>query len=306
MTLTQLTYAVAVDTHRHFGRAAKHCHISQPTLSTQIQKLEGELGIQLFDRSRQPVLPTDLGKRVLAQARVVLREQRRIHDLIAEAAGEVAGTLRLAVLPTLAPYLLPLVTRRFSMCHPGVTVALREMTTASILEYLATDQLDAGLIATEEKQTGLTFQPLFTEPFVAYVAPDHRLASTDMIDPHALRTEDMWLLSEGHCFRDQVLHLCGQADEVDNSARPVRFESGSLETLRMMVARAGGLTLLPYLATLSMSKAERARVHPLTKPVPQRTVRLACGRAYLRRPQIEAYVNAIREAVAPHERITLC
>lgn len=296
MTLTQLRYVVAVDTHRHFGRAAAHCHVSQPTLSMQIQKLEEELGVPLFDRSRKPVAPTDLGACVIAQARVVLRERDRIRELIAEAAGVVAGELRLGIIPTLAPYLLPLVTARFSASHPAVSLSVREMTTEGILDHLATDRLDAGLLATAEEAASLETRTLFTEPFVAYVAPAHRLAGATVVDPGDL--DDVWLLSEGHCFRDQVLHFCESAGRA-LAAHPIHFESGNLETLRLMVDRLGGLTLLPYLATLYLSERERARVRPLTDPVPQRHVRILYGRAYLKRSLIEAYSAAVVEAVAP-------
>ena len=298
MTLTQLRYVVAVDTHRHFGRAARHCFITQPTLSAQIHKLEAELGLQLFDRSRKPVLPTDVGARVIAQARVVLRESERVGELVAEARGEVAGELRLGVIPTLAPYLLPLVTEPFAARYPQVTVVVRELLTDSILDHLATDRLDAGLIATAEERPGVVVRALFTEPFVAYVGVDHPLAAADTADPHALSLDDMWLLGEGHCFREQVRDLCAQATGT-GSARPIRFESGNLETLRMMVDRAGGVTLLPYLGTLPMSDTARRHVRPFVKPMPKRDVRVVYGRAYLKRALIEAYVEVVTETVEP-------
>jgi LysR family hydrogen peroxide-inducible transcriptional activator len=298
MTLSQLRYVVAVDTHRHFGRAAEHCFVSQPTLSAQIHKLEDELGLQLFDRSRKPVLPTDVGAKVIAQARVVLRESERIGELVTEARGEVAGELRLGVIPTLAPYLLPLVTGPFAARYPHVTVVIREMLTGSIVDHLATDRLDAGLIATAEERPGMVVQSLFTEPFVAYVGPDHPLAGAEVVEPQGLSLDDMWLLSEGHCFRDQVRDLCAQAAGSDR-AQPIRFESGNLETLRMMVDRAGGVTLLPILATLPMSDAERHLVRPFANPVPQRDVRVIYGRAYLKRALIEAYVGVVTETVGP-------
>ena len=298
MTLTQLIYAVAVDTHRHFGRAAEACHVAQPTLSMQLQKLEDELGVQLFDRSRHPVLPTDLGARVLDQARVVLGEAERIPALIQEAAGTIAGTLHLGIIPTLAPYVLPLVTAPFAAQYPEVEVVVREMTTQHILDHLATDRLDAGLIATAEARSGLTTQPLFTEPFVAYVGQEHRLAQTKRLVPRDVGVDDLWLLQEGHCFRDQVLQVCG-TDADAGRANPVRFESGNLETLRILVDRSGGMTLLPYLATLFLSEREEERVRHFELPAPHRTVRVAYGRAYLKRPLIEAYAETIRKTILP-------
>ena len=298
MTLTQLRYAVAVDTHRHFGKAAVQCCVTQPTLSMQLQKLEDELGFQLFDRTQQPVVPTDLGVRVLAQARVVLREQERIRDLIADVAHNMTGTLHLGIIPTLAPYVLPLVTVPFAEQYPGVQVQVREMTTAQIMEHLATDQLHAGLIATKEVKPGLESQVLFTEPFYAYVAPQHRLAGSPKIRPQDLVVDDLWLLSEGHCFRDQVLNLCGKASQA-GCGNPVRFESGNLETLRILVNRTGGMTLLPYLATRYLSTEEQSYVHALAAPVSQRKVRVIYGHAYLKRHLIRAYVDTLMAEVTP-------
>ncbi|HMB93198.1 MAG TPA: LysR substrate-binding domain-containing protein [Rhodothermales bacterium] len=298
MTLTQLRYAVAVDIHRHFGRAAAQCCVTQPTLSMQLQKLEDELGFPLFDRSHQPVVATDLGAHVISQARVVLREQERIRDLVADVAHDMTGTLHLGIIPTLAPYVLPLVTVPFAEQYPGIEVHVREMPTAQIVEHLATDRLHAGLIATKETQPGLESQVLFTEPFYAYVASQHRLAGSETIQPQDLVVDDLWLLSEGHCFRDQVLNLCGKASQA-GCGNPVRFESGNLETLRILVNRTGGMTLLPYLATRYLSAEEQAYVRPLSVPVPRRKVRVIYGHAYLKRHLIQAYVDTLLAEVTP-------
>jgi len=298
MTLTQLSYVVAVDTYRHFGRAAEHACVSQPTLSMQIQKLEEELGVQLFDRTKKPVLPTDIGEKVAEQARVVLREAERIRDLLAEAEATLAGDLTLGIIPTLSPYVLPLVTGTFAKRYPRISVTVREMPTRQILELLATDRLDAGLIATQEDRPGLIQRPLFTEPFVAYVSDQHRLSGNSHVSADELSASDLWLLSEGHCFRDQVLQLCGTLEQT-GPANPIRFESGSLETLRLLVDEAGGMTLLPHLATRSLGEAAAQHLRPFSDPVPQRTVYLIYGRAYLKRALIEAYVNVLLEAVTP-------
>ena len=303
MTLPQLRYVAAVDRCRHFGKAARACHVTQPTLSAQLRKLEDELGGRLFDRSRQPVVPTALGERVADRARAVLRESRRLRDVAQEAEGRVEGELRLGIIPTLAPYLLPLVSSPFAEDHPEATVAVQEMTTANMLDALDADRLDAGLIATDED--GVALRPLFEESFVGYVGAEHPLADRDEIDPRALRPGEMWLLREGHCFRDQVLDLCARAERGTppaSSARPVRFESGALETLRMMVDRTGGLTLLPRLATLYLGEAERRRVRPLAAPTPRRTVRLAQARPQLKEALVDAYVETVqREAAAALE-----
>ncbi|ARA92341.1 DNA-binding transcriptional regulator OxyR [Rhodothermaceae bacterium RA] len=298
MTLTQLAYVVAVDTFRHFGRAAAHCCVSQPTLSMQLQKLEEELGVRLFDRSRKPVVPTDIGAQVVAQARVVLHEVDRIPDLIRQADDVVTGTLHLGVIPTLAPYVLPLVTGPFAERYPGVDIVVREWTTTHLLEHLATDQLDAALIASADAPAGVITQALFDEPFVAYVSPTHPLSARGRLLPDEVDVGELWLLQEGHCFRDQVLQLCG-ADAGRSCATPLRFESGNLETLRILVDRTGGMTLLPFLATLFLSDRERAHVRAFQAPAPHRTVRLAYGRAYLKRALINAFAGTVRSVIGP-------
>lgn len=295
MTLTQLRYLVAVDTHRHFGRAAEACCVSQPTLSMQLHKLEETLGVEVFDRSRKPVVPTDLGRRLVAQARVALRECDRMADLVAENEGVVAGELRLGVIPTLAPYLLPLVIPAFLARYPQVRVVVRERLTADTLDALAADELDAGLIATDQSQPGIEAEALFAEPFVAYVAPGHPLAAQPVIAPADLLVDDLWLLAEGHCLRDQVLDLCGRAAA---GTQALRFEGGNLETLRIMVEHIGGLTLFPFLATRFLTDAQRSRLRPLAPPAPFRDVRLVRGRGYLKRAAVDAFGTAIREATA--------
>ncbi len=298
MTLTQLAYAVAVDTYRHFGRAAEHCHVSQPTLSMQLQKLEEELGVQLFDRSRKPILPTPIGERILAQARVILRECERLYELLNEDLEAVRGELKLGVIPTLSPYLLPLVTRPLQERYPELTVQVEELTTEQILEALATDRLDAGLIATEEGRPGLRRRALFREPFVAYLGADHPLLAETRLDPSRLRLEELWLLREGHCFRDQVLQVCSRREEA-SPAPQLRFESGNLETLRLLVDRLGGVTLLPFLATHYLPAEARERVRHFREPAPHRTIYLIYARAHLKRTLLDAYVAVLQESIRP-------
>jgi len=296
MTLVQLQYLVALDTHRHFGDAAAACDVSQPTLSTQLRRLEEELGARLIDRSRQPVVPTGTGERIVEQARTVLAERDRLQMLAAEADDRVTGTLRLGLLPTLSPYLLPLVLPAMEEAYPDVTLVLREWPTAELLDAVESDTLDAALIATDESGPALYEDPLFTEPFVGYVAPSHRLADRDTLTPSALSIEDLWLLSEGHCFRDQVLQVCGASSP--RSSGTAQFESGSLETLVHLVRHSGGMTLLPALATHHMPEAERkTHVIPFAdqsrlRDTPTRDVRLV-GRRRHKQPLVDAFVAVL-------------
>jgi len=282
MTLAQLRYLDALDIHRHFGEAATACGVTQPTLSTQVRRLEDELGLELIDRSRQPVVPTAAGERIMEQARSVLAARDRLVSLAGDVQDRITGTLRIGLLPTLAPYLLPLVVPAMNAAYPDVTLVVREWPTADLLEALRTDTLDAALIATEEARPDLHEQTLFAEPFVGYVAPSHRLASHETVHPTDLSLDDLWLLSEGHCFRDQVLQVCGAAPSTPQSA--VQFESGSLETLVHLVRHTGGMTLLPALATYHMSPdTHDAHVTPFAAPAPSRQVRLVRRRSHKQR-----------------------
>lgn len=295
MTLVQLQYLVALDTHRHFGDAAAACNVTQPTLSGQLGRLEDELDLQLIDRSRQPVVPTAAGERIVEAARDVLAARDRLTFIASEMQNRVAGTLRLGLLPTLSPYLLPLVLPAIEASYPNLTLELREWPTAELLDALHKDVLDAALIATDEAGPELHDDVLFTEPFVGYVSPSHRLAGRDALTPSDLSVEDLWLLSEGHCFRDQVLHVCGRSPTVSQTA--AQFESGSLETLVHLVQHSGGMTLLPALATHHMPEAERKTfVHPFSDPVPTRDVRLVSRRRH-KDMLVEAVIDTVHSTL---------
>ncbi|MDQ6760776.1 MAG: LysR substrate-binding domain-containing protein, partial [Acidobacteriota bacterium] len=210
MTLTQLAYVVAVDTQQHFGRAAEACNVTQPTLSMQLSKLERTLGVILFDRSHAPVVPTEVGRIIIAQARVALREAARVMDVRDAAAGIVAGELRLGVIPTLAPYLLPSVVPALTRQYPQLELIIEERVTDDILEGLRRDTLDAGIVASPVAVSHMVERVLFSEPFVCYVSASHRLAKRKSITPADLSLDDLWLLSEGHCFRTQTVRLCSE------------------------------------------------------------------------------------------------
>lgn len=302
MTLTQLAYVVAVDTHRHFGRAAAACHVTQPTLSMQLQKLERELGVAIFARDAQPVAATDLGALVVEQARRILRETARLGDLLDEQRGEPAGELRVGVIPTLGPYLLPRFVHVLAERAPGLRLRVEELPTEAVLDRLRADSLDAGLIATPEGAAGLEAEVLFDEPFVAYVNAAHPVADAEVIAPGQLSRDDMWLLSEAHCLRAQALQLCadggGTGDTGPRCARGVRFESGNLETLKRLVESGDGLTLLPWLAAPAAADP-RARVIPFAPPAPVRSVTLVRRREALKRPLVRAFVGALLESLPP-------
>ena len=295
MTLAQLQYLDALDTHRHFGEAAAACNVTQPTLSTQVRRLEDELGVDLIDRSHQPVVPTAAGERVIDQAREVLAARDQLLDLAVAVQDRVTGTLRLGLLPTLAPYLLPFVLPALEETHPEITLVVREWPTEELLDALHTDALDVALIATNEAGPDLQDRVLFSEPFVGYVAPSHRLGGQQVLTPSALSLDDLWLLSEGHCFRDQMLQVCGAAPSTPQTA--VQFESGSLETLVHLVHHTGGMTLLPALAPCHMTRRTHdTYVIPFEDPPPTRRIRLAWRRPH-KQQLVTAFAATLREAL---------
>jgi len=291
MTLTQLEYIVAVDTHRHFAAAAESCHVTQPTLSMQIQKLEDELGVLIFDRSKQPVVPTETGQTLLAQAREVLHAARRIPELARESRDDYSGELRIGIIPTLAPYLLPCFLSEFMQRYPAVTVQIQELMTGQILERLKHGLLDAGLVVTPLQESGITELPLFNEPFCVYISDQHPLLERPSVAVSALPAEGLWLLTEGHCFRNQVINLCQPGQ--NGSPPTLRYETGSLETLVKLIDKHSGFTLLPYLATLDLDPQRHARLRPLEEPTPVREVSLVIHRSFLKRKIINALKKEI-------------
>jgi LysR family hydrogen peroxide-inducible transcriptional activator len=302
VSLTQLRYIVALDHHGNFGRAADACHVTQPTLSMQLHKLEETLGVTLFDRSRMPVVATDVGRLIVDQARVVLREAEWIADLRDMADGVVAGELRLGVIPTLAPYLLPRALRDLKARHPALELVVEELVTEQVVAALRLDRLDAGLIATVPDAADIVSTPLFHEPFVGYVSEGHRLSARRTISTDDLSADDCWVLAEGHCLRTQVSTLCGRAARGGRSAdactRNARFESGNLETLKRLVEQGDGMTLLPALAAADLSpELARRHLRPFTAPGPSRDVLLVTRRAHLKRHLIDAVVEAVRRSL---------
>lgn len=293
MTLVQLEYIVAVDEHRHFATAAETCFVTQPTLSMQIQKLEDQLGIIIFDRSKQPVVPTKIGTEIIAQARIILSESRKIGEMIEEQKGQITGELRIGVIPTISPYLIPLFVKSFTEQYPEVNLIIEEHITEEILKNLVENKLDVGILATPTGYDSLTEQVIYNEEFVAYLGQEHSLNEVNSIDPFLLDADDVWVLDEGHCFRNQVLNIC-QNPGSDNH---VKFKSGSLEALKRIVDNQGGMTLLPQLATYHLSPADKEHLKCFKEPKPVREVSLVTHRSFLKRRLTEALYKAITESL---------
>lgn len=297
MTIQQLEYLIAVDKHRHFGQAAESCFVTQPTLSAQLGKLEKELGVILFDRSKMPVIPTELGVTVIAQAKKVVSESKGIFELVAQLKGDISGTIKLGILPTLAPYLLHLFIRKFLETYPHVKLEVQEMVTEEIVKKLKNDEVDLGIVVTPLEEPGLLEKPLFYEKFYAYFSKGHDLLAQEEIRPELIKKEELWVLQQGHCFRDQVLNFC---DQSLSGHKNFHYESGSLEGLRNMVNRYKGLTLLPELATWELSPEEKSRLRPFVGTSPTREVSIILNRSFLKQKLVELLFKAITEAI-PYE-----
>ncbi|NEM99405.1 hydrogen peroxide-inducible genes activator [Pontibacter burrus] len=298
MTLIQLEYLVAVDTYRHFATAAENCFVTQPTLSMQLQKLEEELGVQLFDRSRVPVRPTEIGKEIIAQARVVLAESKKIQELVQNQKKELSGELRIGVIPTLAPYLMPLFITSFLEKYPQVRVVVQELLTNEIVSKLNHELLDVGLLVTPLENKTIKELPLFYEAFMVYVNPQHSLAKQKEIDPTELLPDDLWVLNEGHCFRSQVLNICNRGGSMGGSeGANLDYRSGSLETLKRIVETQHGLTLLPELSVLEMPEEKKRLIRPFSEPQPLREVSLVVHKSFLKKKLIEALQKEIVDSL---------
>ncbi len=299
MTIIQLQYIIAVDTYKSFAKAAKKCFVTQPTLSMQIKKVEEELSVLLFDRSKKPVLTTDIGKKVVAQAKSGLRELNRIQDIIKQQKGEVKGTLRIGIIPTLSPYLLPLFVTDFIEKYTQINLIVEELFTEQIIHKLNHDLIDLGILVTPLNQSNLREIPLFYEAFAVYMSTSHPLNKQAMIEVRDLDLDDMWLLKEEHCFRMQTVNICGKNNLPQNPNR-LKFESGSLETLIKIVNKQFGYTLLPELATLDMNEAQRTHIKQFKNKAPMREVSIVVHRSFLKQRLIQLLKEEIISAVPAH------
>lgn len=301
-SLSQLEYIVAVDKHRHFGKAADACHVTQPTLSMQIQKVEEEIGYPLFDRLKKPVVPTAKGQRFISQAKILLHEHHKLLDLSRNQSGELSGEFRLGVIPTVAPYLLPLFIESFSKSYPKIHLFIDELKTDTILKMLAEDALDAGILATPLHEPGLKERPLFYEPFYLYASKDSPLNSRKRIKEDDLDAQHMWLLEDGHCFRNQIVRYCSLQGQ-DGVFPNVQFEGGNIDTLRHLVRKSQGYTLVPALFVETLSEAEkRDYVREFERPQPVREVSLIYRRDQWKSDILEALASTIIKGLPPELR----
>ena len=296
MNFQQLEYIVAVDNHRHFAKAAEQSYVTQPTLSMMIQKLESELGIQIFDRSKQPVVPTQAGAAIITQAKIILQEARRIKEQANEFNGELKGELRLGIIPTVAPYLLPLFLNKFLKKYPLLKIRITELTTAQIIEKLKNHHLDAAILATPLNNPSLNEQALYYEQFAVYASKDETLMKKKFLLQSDINTNHLWLLEEGHCMRSQVLSLCElRKRELETSN--LEYEAGSIETLKKMVDMNNGITILPELAVQELTATEKKQVRLFKPPVPVREISIVTYHHFIKQRIIDILRDEITKAI---------
>jgi LysR family hydrogen peroxide-inducible transcriptional activator len=296
MTITQLEYIVAVDTYRSFVLAAEKCFVTQPTLSMQVQKLEDTLGVKLFDRSKQPVTPTEIGIEVITQARIMLSESEKIKEIISDRQRELSGELKVGIIPTVSPYILPKIIHGFIEKYPQVKLIVWEQTTEEIVQQLKLGMIDCGIMSTPLHESSLTEIPVFYENFVAYVSKNSKLSKKKNINPEDIDMEEIWILNEGHCMREQVLNIC-QRRKSTKGFQHFEYNTGSVETLKRMVDQNNGATILPELALADLSDKQLDRVRYFKSPEPAREVSIVIQRNFLKRRMIEALKNEILEFV---------
>ncbi|MFD2920351.1 LysR substrate-binding domain-containing protein [Terrimonas rubra] len=292
MTFVQLEYIVAVDTWRHFATAAENCFVTQPTLSMQIQKLEEELDVKIFDRSKQPVVPTEAGIEIIEQARMIIAQKNNLLENIQHKKRTVTGELRIGIIPTLAPYLLPLFVQPFTKKYPEVRLVVHEMMTELIVTRLREGKIDAGILVTPLQEPGIKELVLFYEELMVYVSRKNKVYQKTYVLPQDIDPNKLWILEEGHCFRSQIANLC-ELQKISKESSQFDYEAGSIETLRRMVEMNDGITIIPELATLDMPQRQTQLVRHFKKPAPMREVSLVVHRNFVKKSLIDVLKNEI-------------
>ena len=295
MTLQQLEYILAVDRYRHFGKAADACNVTQPTLSAMIGKLEEELNAKLFDRNRQPICPTPVGEQVIRQAREILKQTDGIKDIVAEEKQSLGGIFRVGILPTIAPYLLPRFFPQLMKKYPALDIRVREMKTHEIKEALLQGDIDAGILATIEGLEEYMQTTLFYEKYQGYVSREDVLFSKEILrTSDVASSKDLWLLDEGHCFRDQMVRVCQMKS---SQSSQLAYNLGSMETFMRMVESGIGITFIPELAVMQLTDTQKELVRPFAIPVPTRQLILITNKHFIRQSLLEVFVKEIQDSV---------
>src|SRR6201985_115406 len=296
MTFVQLEYIVAVDTYRHFATAASHCFVTQPTPSMQVQNLEEELGLKIFDRSKQPVIPTEAGKAIIEQARRILGEKQVIGEIVQAKKGVLTGELRIGIIPTLAPYLLPLFIQSFTTKYPQIKLVVNELTTELVVSRLREGRIDVGILVTPLQENGIREHVLFYEELLVYVSRKNAAYKKTYMLAQDIDPNKLWLLEEGHCFRSQIVRLC-ELRKGSQEGSHFDYEAGSLETLRRMVELNDGITILPELAAMDLTGKQQQLIRHFKKPTPMRQVSLIVHRDFVKQRLVHALQEEIIQCI---------
>lgn len=300
MNIQQLEYIIAVDTHRHFAKAAEASFVTQPTLSMMIQKLEDELGVKIFDRRQLPVQPTLIGTKIINQARVIVSQMKQIKEIIQEEKGVVKGTFKLGIIPTISPYLLPKLMHKHEENGYDIALSIEELTTWQVLEKILNGTLDGAILATPLKNEKIKEYPIYYEKFYAYVSPQETsLYAKKEFDEDDLNINRLWLLEEAHCFRSQILKICNKRRR-KSSHTLFSYEAGSIDTLINIVDNNSGMTIIPEMAIEQLSEKQKKNVRPLRNITPMREISLVTRNDFLREKLIDIIIDEIKESV-PHE-----
>ena len=294
MTLQQLEYIVALDKTRHFVRAAEMCGVTQPTLSAMIQKLEDELDCRIFDRSSHPIVPTEIGVAVIQQAQVVLFNVNQLKENVLVQRGTVAGNLSLAIIPTVAPYLLPGIISLFRSDYPEISLKISEMRTETIIEKLHTAEIDMAILSTPLEDPKILEVPLYYEKFIAYIAPDEPMYAQEEVSTNEMPLDHLWVLEEGHCLRNQVFNFC------ENKTHTSTYEAGSIDTLVKIVDRNGGYTVIPELHVDLLNETQKQNLRKIVRPEATREIALVIGHDYVREGMMNAVANTVKKIIPQH------
>ena len=293
MTITQLRYTLAVAEHGNFTLASERCFVTQPTLSMQVHKLEEELGVTIFNRSTKPLRTTEVGEKILIQARKIVEESSRMNDIVSEEKGVIGGTLKVGIIPTVSPTLLPLFLSSFIKKNKNVDLKIEEFTTNSMFEKINKGEIDCAIAATPLEDESIIEKPLYYEPFVAYVPKHHGLSKRDSLDINDLEDAELLILEDGHCFRDQILNLCS----IKDLNKQFELKSGNFETLINLSNNGPWMTVLPYLHSKLLSDLDKKNIIKFNDPLPAREISIIYSKTQLKLPIINALKSSISKII---------
>lgn len=295
MNLQQLEYIISLDTHRHFSKAAEASFVTQPTLSMMIQRLEEELGVKIFDRSQLPIRPTEIGAKIIEQARTALAQVNQINEIVEESKGVLKGTFRIGIIPTISPYLLPKLMQVHQINMPELNILVFEQTTPQIIKNLSLGTIDAGILATPLNEPEIKTNPIYYEKFYAYISPKDPLYVRTSVDENDIGKSKLWLLEEVHCFRSQILHLCQSRKR--KSSESLSFEAGSINTLVNIVDQNDGITVIPEMAINTLTDEQKKNVRPFKNSTPVREISLITRKDFFKERILNILLDEVKLAV---------